>query len=108
MHAFGVPLSGVLIFNAVHYCHSLSDPLQPHSITADNGVVTVPLIPHHVQERQRLEQGLIDESTLAAARIRRDPVSRYARFLEQEDGNSRNLREADQVAELFQGYGVRI
>lgn len=76
------------------------DPFRGESTTLPDGTVTIPLIPHHEQRRRRLEQGLIDESALAFSRENRP----YMRHLE--EGEPRNLREADQVAELFQGYGV--
>lgn len=82
-------------------------PLLGDSITSLDGVVTVPLIPHHVQQRRRLEQGLVDESILQES-IPEYPPRRYARDIMDEEGEPRNLRDADQVAELFQGYGVRI
>ena len=76
-----------------------TDQPWPSRVVGENGVVTVQLIPHHEQKRRRrLESGLdVDEME---EEFRQDPPFRY------EEG--RDLKEANQVAELFQGYGVSI
>jgi hypothetical protein len=75
------------------------------------GIVTIPLIPHHEQRRRHLLEGGEIETKV-------ERPSRYHRFLPDDSGSEEHWTDTDrdlsdvanaqQVAALFQGYGVRV